>query len=213
MRPGCGRAPAGVRVVEFRRIAAAARETGRSEQVPAWRCRSAVASPAARPRVSPPPPARLKSRAPRGSAQRSSARGGRTWRSAVPVLDPDLVDAVLVAVQGQQAGVAAPAGGLHRVDHRVRRQRVVGVCCSSSAAMLEGSGSSSRAVLLICANSASPGCSFSSRRERCVMRARSDCSRSAGAAGSDSLTGRAGRRGAPGARSGCSCRPGAHGRR
>ena len=43
------------------------------------------------------------------------------------VFHPHLIDAILIAVQGQQAAIAAIAGGVHGIQHRVRREGVIGV--------------------------------------------------------------------------------------
>ena len=60
------------------------------------------------------------------------------------VLDADLVDPVLVAVQGQQARIADVARRFDGVDDHVRGEHVEGVC-------VHGEPSPSRAALLICA--------------------------------------------------------------
>ena len=73
-------------------------------------------------------PAPRRTRAPRGSARRSSARAGRTWPPrGGAVVAPHLVDAVLVAVQRQQPAVAAQADALERVEHDVGHEPRVGM--------------------------------------------------------------------------------------
>ena len=44
-----------------------------------------------------------------------------------PVLEPDLVDAVLVAVEAQEPPVGTQAGGGDAVEHQIRRQARVGM--------------------------------------------------------------------------------------
>src|SRR5690606_11987154 len=46
------------------------------------------------------------------------------------VLDADLVDAILVAVEREQPAVSAVAAGIHGIEHGVGRQGVVGMCAT-----------------------------------------------------------------------------------
>src|SRR6056297_669477 len=86
----------------------------------------------------------------------------------------DLVDAVLVAVQRQQAGIARIAARLDRRDHPVRVESFIGVCvhCGSLASM-------SSPVLLIWAKSSSPSESCSLSADLRVILASRNCDPSA----------------------------------
>ena len=62
------------------------------------------------------------------SAHRSIALDDRTSRPpAAPSSTPDLIDAVLVAVEREQAAVAVDADRVERVEDAIGRQRGVGM--------------------------------------------------------------------------------------
>ena len=123
-------------VVEFGCAAAAARAHAEREAAVLVQRAAAAATSGADGRDLGRHAARPRRRALPGSAPRSSGRGGRTWppRHRSPstgILQVDLVDAVLVGAQRQQAAVAVQADDGQRVQHDVGRERFIGVAMTS----------------------------------------------------------------------------------